>query len=84
MKTVKTNSKPLGVDRSAPDSRSPLHSAQEKAPAAPARAKRCPVCLKRPGTSEVAVGPINVKVCDVCAASVLTGLKIFNALKNFL
>ena len=44
-------------------------SVLEKAPAAQLnvrRVKRCPVCAANPGTVEVSVGPMLVRICSMC------------------
>ena len=62
----------------------PSPNAPAKGAASPGRAKRCQVCLRRAGTTDVSVGPVTVKVCDPCASPVSSGLQFFGALKKLL
>jgi hypothetical protein len=45
---------------------------------------KCPVCRQRPATTEIAIGPVLVRVCDDCGAAAYHGLGLLSALKNFL
>ena len=46
------------------------------------RSRKCPVCRARPATTEIAVGPVNVKVCDQCGGLAYYGAGFLTALRG--
>lgn len=47
------------------------------------RNRKCPICRVRAGVVDAQIGPVIVRVCDECAAPVMTGLQFLSALKRF-
>lgn len=54
------------------------------APSAPSRSRKvCPICRARVATTEVSIGPVNVKVCEPCGAAAFHGMGLLSAVRGW-
>ena len=62
----------------------PIARAAEVVAGPPVRRSKCPLCRKHEATTEVTIGVVIVRVCDVCSDPVYKGISFLAALTRLL
>lgn len=60
-------------------------AAPAAAPSVP-RSRRlplCPICRVRVAATEIAIGPVNVKVCEQCGSAAFHGMGLLSAIRGW-